>query len=218
MQFKLVTTKDNSHTLYVPELNEHYHSIHGAIQESQHVFIESGMNYLSRNSVKIFEVGFGTGLNALLTYLNATKKNIKINYHSIELNPLPERVYKKLNYSDILSIDKNIFRQLHELKWGDMHQLTSNFSLLKIHNDILNYYINDEYDIIYFDAFGPEVQPEIWEEKVFMKLFEALKMGGIITTYSAKGIIKRKLVKIGFKVETIPGPPGKREMIRAVKR
>ncbi len=218
MQLKLVKTNDNSHTLYIPELNEHYHSVHGAIQESQHVFINAGMNYLNRNSVKIFEVGFGTGLNALLTYLNATKNNILTYYHSIELNPLPEKIYKKLNFTDILGIDNNIFKQLHELKWDDMHQLTPNFSILKIHNDIINYYIDDEYDIIYFDAFGPEVQPEIWEEYLFMKLFEALKMGGIMTTYSAKGVIKRKLFKIGFKVETIPGPPGKREMIRAVKR
>lgn len=217
MELSIVTTEDNSHTLFVPKLNEHYHSIFGAIQESQHVYIDAGMNYSQKNPVSIFEMGFGTGLNAYLTYQNAKKNNIQVTYHTIDKYPLGNEIISKLNYPNLLGQDKKAYNKMHECSWNAFHLLSSNFKLYKIQADIQDFIFNFNFDIVYFDAFGPDVQPELWEENIFEKIINALNPQGLITTYSAKGKIKRILNKLNMKIETIPGPTGKREMIRAIK-
>lgn len=214
---ELKKSNDGSHTLFVPELNEHYHSIHGAYNESQHVFIEAGLNEIQKNEFKIFEVGFGTGLNAYLT-LNWTKnKHCSIQYHSIEKFPVPLEIVEQLNYPELVDGDSADFRKLHDCEWNQQQKITPQFFLNKIHDDLTTYRHQHKYDLIFFDAFAPEKQEEMWHENIFTQLFESLNEGGLLTTYCAKGIIKRRLKSVGFQVDSIPGPPGKREMIRAIK-
>jgi tRNA U34 5-methylaminomethyl-2-thiouridine-forming methyltransferase MnmC len=214
----LMKSADGSHTLYVEALNEHYHSVHGAIQESLHVFIHACFNHSSVNPVKIFEIGFGTGLNAILTFIETDKTDKIVVYHSIELYPIENQLADQLNYPEFLP-DKygKIFKQFHKLEWNKQHEIEKNFYLNKIQADLISYPLTEMYDIIYFDAFSPEKQPELWSESVFKKLFEHLNYGGILTTYSAKGLIKQRLRQVGFHVERLKGPPGKWQMIRATK-
>ena len=209
---------DGSHTLYVPDMDEPYHSLNGAITESTHVFIRNGFNNCWKDHINVFEVGFGTGLNALLTYIEAIGRNVVTTYHSIELKPLTDDIYGKLNYPSELgnNID-DIFSFMHTCEWNKSHPLNSYFVLHKIQDDFVHYELTEVYDIIYFDAFAPDKQSEMWTQQIFNKLFHHLSNGGILTTYSAKGEVKRKLVNAGFSVEYLPGPPGKREMIRALK-
>lgn len=214
---EIIKTKDGSHTLYVPSLNEHYHSVNGAIQESMHVFIKAGLHEVNKNPLTIFEVGFGTGLNAYLTYLDLKKKNIKVGYYSIELNPLTLEIINKLNYANILSDEPDIFLELHNCSWDMQNKISDSFMLHKIHGNLIELSIETTFDLIYLDAFGPDVQPELWSETILKKLIYMLNPRGILTTYSAKGKIKRLFKNLGQKVETIPGPPGKREMTRVTK-
>jgi tRNA U34 5-methylaminomethyl-2-thiouridine-forming methyltransferase MnmC len=216
--FKIVTTSDSSHTLFVPEINEHYHSIHGAIQESEFVFNNCGFNFLKSDPVRIFEVGFGTGLNALLTCLNALTHNREVFYTAIENNPLPGSLIDLLNYKDLVSRDgRPIFERLHSGKWNFPEKITSNFTLLKLKCDLTEDEIHGNFNLIYFDAFGPDKQPEMWTDEVFKKISEVTERNGILVTYSAKGSVQRMLCKNGFAVSLLPGPPGKRQIIRAVK-
>lgn len=220
MNRELVITRDGSHTIFVPELNEHYHSIFGAIQESKHVFIKEGLSYINRKSIAIFEIGLGTGLNAFLTLLEAIQNNYRIEYYAIEKYPLDIKAVYKLNYPGLLKLnkqEKELFYKINKTAWDTKTEFNSNFSLTKIKNDITEFSIPFLYDIVYFDAFAPEKQPEMWSRKVFQKIYNNLIQNGILTTYCAKGIVKRTLISVGYRVESIPGPQGKMEIIRAHK-
>lgn len=210
-------TTDGSTTLYLPEMDEHYHSIHGAIQESMHVFIKAGLWEIKQQKLSILEMGFGTGLNALMTLLFAKHKIIR--YHALELYPMPTELAGQLNYPVLFEEDNalEIFNQMHQSKWDELCTITPGFDLLKMKQDLLTYQPDTLFDLIYFDAFDPEKQPGLWTPAVFQMLGNATKKGGILVTYSAKGAVKRALINAGFEVEKIPGPPGKREMIRGRK-
>ncbi|MCB0409371.1 MAG: tRNA (5-methylaminomethyl-2-thiouridine)(34)-methyltransferase MnmD [Flavobacteriales bacterium] len=212
-------TSDGSHTLYVPELDETYHSIHGAVQEAKHVFINNGLEYFKGlKKFSVFEVGFGTGLNTILTKLYAEKNQVEINYHTIESFPISLEIIEKLNYAqEINGIEKEDFLKIHEISWGENHQLSAYFKLTKVHDRIQGYETDRKFDVIFYDAFGPRAQKEMWEKSIFEKMFSLLNSDGILVTYCAKGQVKRNLKEVGFVVETLPGPPGKREMTRAIK-
>ena len=213
----LIKTEDQSHTLFLPEIDEYYHSRFGAIEEALHIFIRSGYEKTDNNPLHIFEVGFGTGLNALLTFMRATRDNRKVFYSAIELYPLGPAVYTRLNYPQILHADPDVFLSMHELSWEKEHQLTENFLIRKIHADFLSYHFTRRYNLVYFDAFGPDKQPAMWAKSRLEAVFAALFPGGIFITYSAKGSLRRALEKTGFRVNRLPGPPGKREIIQAIK-
>ncbi len=228
MKRTLITTADGSHSLYVKDLDEHYHSIHGAIQEALHVFIKSGLQYMHNKNyqeINILEIGFGTGLNALLTCLEAEKLNIKINYTGLEAFPLEDNLLKELNYAEWIANlfqhektnVKKIFEQLHSSEWQKDVTISEHFKLNKINNTLQDVQLTRAFDLIYFDAFGPRVQPDMWEDELFSKIFSATTTNGCLVTYCAKGEVKRSLKRIGFKVETLPGPPRKREMVRGIK-
>ena len=220
---QIVFTQDGSNSLYIPELEEHYHSLHGALQESNHVFINAGLNYLlhqqKNKCIKILEVGFGTGLNCFLTYLESINRKIMIEYHGIEAFPVNTGILDSLNYQNIIpsNIANTSFKDLHDFTWNIVNQVDKDFKLLKKQIKIQDVILDSDYHLIYFDAFGPKVQSEMWTETIFNKLYQSLKHDGILVTYCAKGEIKRILKRVGFSVESIPGPPGKREMTRAVK-
>lgn len=218
MKRNLLITKDGSHTFYVPELDEHYHSVNGAVQESQHIFIEAGFDTCNADPINIFEAGFGTGLNALLTALRATQKRQRVLYTSIEKYPLEESEIKSLNYDMFTDPEgKKIFRMIHETEWDSITEINGYFSLLKIRGDMVSDNIPGKYDLIYFDAFGPDKQPIMWSRKLFGKIAAITEANGVFVTYSAKGDVKRNLREHGFRVTLLPGPPGKRHIIRAVK-
>jgi len=213
-------TADGSHTLYVEKLDETYHSTHGAIQEAKHVFINAGLNYIEKNELNILEVGFGTGLNAFLTLLEAEKKGLKINYTGIEAFPLDEEVIQQLNYKEELRStvkEEGRYNLLHSVEWESEQKITEPFQLHKIKIELATYTPKEHFDIIYFDAFGPRVQPDMWTEAIFEKMYNCLTKNGILVTYCAKGSVKRGLKTVGFELESLPGPPGKREMTRAIK-
>lgn len=210
-----VTTSDGSSTFYSNNFNENYHSSHGALQESQYVFIEKGLNYFPVNvRLKVFELGFGTGLNALLSLKAVTSQ--EIDYHSVEKFPLSQ--HEHFLFSQTLSdSDKIIYDKLISAKWNTATSINSKFNLTKYHVCIEKFNIGSNYNIIYFDAFSPRKQPELWQPYLLEKMYTALSAKGILVTYCAKGEVKRTLREVGFSVETLPGPPGKREMIRAIK-
>jgi tRNA U34 5-methylaminomethyl-2-thiouridine-forming methyltransferase MnmC len=215
---QLVTTSDGSHTIFVPELNEHYHSIHGAVQESSLVYIKNGLGYCDNDPLNIFEVGFGSGLNALLTAISDFHKKQIIYYTSIEKYPLPENLIQSLNHWSFAgSKGKQIFDSIHNSKWGIFGKITDNFYLKKINCDLIRDNIEGKFDLVYFDAFGPDKQPEMWTINVIKKIAEVTAGKGILVTYSAKGEVRRILKACGFDISLLPGPPGKRQMIRAVK-
>ena len=222
MQLSLIKTADGSHSLYVKELDEHYHSIHGAIQESKHVFIEAGLKHISSSNnsqINILEIGLGTGLNALLSFIESQKSNLKINYTAIEAFPLEINLINQLNYIECLKEENqnNIFHTIHSCYWEKEISLSPLFTIHKIKTTLQEINFSSNYHLIYFDAFGPSVQPTMWTEEIFLKLFLVLKPNDCLVTYCAKGEVKRTLKKVGFIVETLAGPPGKREMIRAKK-
>jgi tRNA U34 5-methylaminomethyl-2-thiouridine-forming methyltransferase MnmC len=218
---KIITTSDGSHSILNEELNEVYHSIHGAIQESAHVFIKSGLEYaLEKNfstPLSIFEVGFGTGLNALLTLQYSLQHQKKIHYTSVEQSPLPTEIWSQLNYASLINL-KNEFETMHQATWGTLQPITPDFNLLKLHTTLQLFEIPyGGYDLIYYDAFAPSKQPELWAFSILEKITHGLKRGGFIVTYCAKGQLKRDLATLGLAVETLPGPPGKKEMVRGLK-
>ena len=209
---------DGSHTIYSNEFKEHYHSVHGAITESMHVFIENGLHAVHKNPVNMLEIGFGTGLNAFLTVIDSVKNNRSVYYETIELFPLEQEIINDFNYTGFFEKEfKKYFHRIHECEWNEKIVITQNFQFKKISGDALKYEFSQLSDLIFFDAFSPESQPEMWSRQIFERLYLSLSKGGILTTYCAKGIVKRILKDIGFKVELLPGPPGKRHMIRAVK-
>jgi tRNA U34 5-methylaminomethyl-2-thiouridine-forming methyltransferase MnmC len=214
-KIKIIETADGSFSLLNEELNETYHSTHGAVQESKHVFIEHGLKKLQQSvsTISILEVGFGTGLNALLTF-NEVMGNYNVEYTSLETFPLLEEVWNKLNYPDPFGI----FSKLHEASWDMENAIAQNIKLRKVKQPIQSVdFLNQKFDLIYFDAFAPNKQPEMWEIPVLSKVVEVMNQGSIFVTYCAKGQLKRDLKSLGLLVESLPGPPGKREMIRAIK-
>ena len=206
----------------MPELKEHYHSVFGAINESRHIFIGAGFKYIveRKTNLKILEIGFGTGLNALLTYIEAENSGCSVEYIAIELNPLAENIYSKLNFNDLIDYpgSQRIFLHLHQSPWNELVKLSSAFHLQKINISLQDYQPGSEtFDLVYFDAFGPDIQPEMWTREVFEKMAFCLKKDGILVTYSTKGTVKRNLASAGFKIVKLPGPTGKREILRAIK-
>ncbi len=217
-KIKIIVTGDGSHSLLNEALDETYHSRHGAVQESMHVFIEQGFNYLREKQkpelLSILEVGFGTGLNALLTLTESIKSGLKTSYTSLETYPLDTDVWMTLNYPD----PYNLYKRLHQAEWQKWAEIHLDFNLLKIEKPLqLVELAPAQFDLIYFDAFAPNKQPEMWELPVLEKAVKALASGGIFVTYCAKGQLKRDLKALGLIVESLPGPPGKREMVRALK-
>ena len=218
---EIVTTKDGSHTISIPAMKVTYHSIHGAIQESVHVFIEAGLNYVMKQStnvpIRIFEMGFGTGLNAFLTAIKAIETKTNIHYTSIEISPLLLEEMALLNYPQTLGHEE-FFQKIHQGSWEEELALHEFFTLQKIKKDLFNFSTPQSFNIIYYDAFAPSAQPELWSKEVFGKLFAMLDVNGLLVTYCSKGDVRRAMMAAGFIVEKIPGPPGKREMLRGEKK
>lgn len=210
------TTADGSATIYLPELDEHYHSVKGARTESQYVFVDCGLNHCRKEKVRILEIGFGTGLNAALTAMAAGGRHIE--YFTVELYPLSSEELEATGYCPLFP--PGLFRGIHEAGWGNLVEITPEFSIKKINCDITgaSAELPEDADVVYFDAFAPDKQPEMWTDHIFRKIYGAMSPGGILTTYCAKGEVRRRLQSVGFTVERLPGPPGgKREILRAVK-
>jgi tRNA U34 5-methylaminomethyl-2-thiouridine-forming methyltransferase MnmC len=217
MELKLKLTNDGSHTLYRTDLDETYHSTHGAIQESKHVFIKKGLDYscsdLGKKKISILEVGFGTGLNCFLSFLYAKKNNIFIEYTALEINPLCNQIVKELNYCTNQD-EQCIFNKMHSVNWNELNGISSDFKLNKIHNSLQEYTFKNTFDLVYFDAFGPRVEPNLWKKEWYEKIKTSLNNNAIIVTYCAKGAVRRDLISAGYIIERLEGPPGKREMLR----
>lgn len=215
MKRMITNTDDGSATLFVPELNEHYHSTKGARTESQHIFIDMGLKASEALAPRILEIGFGTGLNAWLTLEEAERSERNIHYTGLELYPLEWQMIAQLDYA----ANQELFEQLHTAPWQEAVAITPHFTLLKMEVDANKWQTEESFDLIYFDAFAPEKQPEMWSQELFNRLYVLLNDGGILTTYCAKGVIRRLLQAAGFIVERLPGPPGgKREILRARKQ
>lgn len=217
MKREIRTTSDGSKTLYVSHWDECYHSVHGAHQESMHVFIDKGLNAVKAHSIRIVEYGFGTGLNALLSVLACENSKRFIHYTGLEKYPVSKEEWNAVEYGRNRH-EIELFTQLHEAEWNRDVPLNPFFTLHKIETDFATAPIEDaSIDLIYYDAFAPSAQPELWTEEAFKRCFDSLKPGGILVTYCAKGQVKRNMKSVGFQIEALPGPPGKREMTRAVK-
>jgi tRNA U34 5-methylaminomethyl-2-thiouridine-forming methyltransferase MnmC len=213
---ELRITGDGSHTIYVKELDEPYHSIHGSLQESMHVFINQGFRLIRHTPVHILEIGLGTGLNLLLTLASSQKTGTEIIYHAVEKYPLMPEEFGVLNFEQFIpDLPPGILQALHMGPWGKKFSLTEKFRVLKEHADIRSMAPGDIFDLVYFDAFAPDKQPELWSEKIFTRVADSMKSGSILVTYAAKGSVRRTMKACGFQVEKLPGPPGKREMTRA---
>lgn len=219
MKRKVITTSDGSKTIHLEDWNEQYHSKHGAVQEAYHVFIKNGLFHIDVEEPKILEIGFGTGLNALITCLEAHKRNQKISYTGVEKYPVEASLVKQLDYVDALSAAefKAHFELMHECDWNSVIEIAPHFTLHKQQKDFLAIQDTSAYHLVYFDAFGARVQPELWTVGIFAKMFKALMNKGTLVTYAAKGSVRRAMLEVGFTVERLPGPPGKREMLRATK-
>lgn len=219
MKKEIILTRDGSSSIFLPELNETYHSTFGAIQEAKHVFIKNGLSLLNDKSVSILEIGFGTGLNAFITFLEAIKSNQIINYVGVEAYPVELDIIEELNYvSQLEAIEyQAVFNEMHHSKWEVEKKITSNFNLTKRKLKFEEIIDLDKYNLIYFDAFGFDVQPELWSEEIFQKMYNALLPDGILVTYACRTIIKNAMKTAGFTVKKLPGAPGKREMLFARK-
>ncbi|TXK75968.1 tRNA (5-methylaminomethyl-2-thiouridine)(34)-methyltransferase MnmD [Mesonia sp. K4-1] len=221
MKREIMTTADGSTTIHLPDWNEQYHSKHGAIQEAYHVFIKMGLSHIpiTTNALHVLEIGFGTGLNALITCLEAKNQNRKINYCGVEGYPVSQEEVSQLNYATALdhASAEAYFQTIHAGKWEEKFSIHENFQLIKEEKMFDKIENKNEFHLIYFDAFGARVQPELWEVSIFKKMYEALKNQGVLVTYSAKGSVRRAMQEVGFTVERLEGPPGKREMLRATK-
>jgi tRNA U34 5-methylaminomethyl-2-thiouridine-forming methyltransferase MnmC len=224
MQRNLIVTKDGSHTVAIPEWKVSYHSVYGAVQESLHVYIEAGFIHwwnLNENASQcvVFEMGLGTGLNALLTTLEARRRQRKVFYETVEAFPLEIAIVEKLNYCSALkeSLWQPVFDSLHTCAWNSIQHITPFFSFKKVKALLADYIPGEPIDVIFYDAFAPRAQPELWTQPVFEKLLAMLAPGGILVTYCSKGNVRRAMLAAGFQVEKIPGPVGKREMLRGTK-
>lgn len=219
MKRKIITTGDGSKTIQIEDWNEQYHSIHGAVQEAYHVFIKHGLSLFKDEPVSILEIGFGTGLNAIITAIEAPKSNLNIDYTGVEAYPVEAEEVAELNYIAQLNASnfEDVFNKMHNENWEVKTEISPNFNLLKREQNFLDITDKEAYNLIYFDAFGARVQPELWTENIFGIMYNALQTNGVLVTYAAKGSVRRAMLAVGFKVERLPGPPGKREMLRATK-
>ena len=222
MKRKIITTGDGSKTIHIPEWNEQYHSKHGALNEALHVFINSGLRYIFESNkykaINVLEIGFGTGLNAFLTAIEAQKFDVKVNYVGVEAYPVLDDEVSLLNYVEQVDNTKNsLFNKLHEVPWETEHQISSNFNLTKRKQFFADIKEKNRFHLIYYDAFGARVQPELWTKEMFQIMYDALLPNGVLVTYAAIGQVKRDMKEIGFTVERLAGPPGKRHMLRALK-
>ena len=221
MKPQIIPTADGSQTLFLPEMNEQYHSVNGAQTESKYVFIEKGFLHYPGATPTVFEVGFGTGLNALLTAIHAEKTKRKTTYITVENYPLDKKIIEQLNYGQLFSDQaKEWFKKIHACSWDKMTEISPWFFLQKMKLDVTTATLTETepFDIVFFDAFGPDKQPEMWTPEIFKKIYDRCSPGGIFVTYSAKGEVRRQLSNVGFEMERLPGPPGKKQMLRGIKR
>lgn len=222
MQRIIQQTEDGYNTLYIPEMDEHYHSVKGACTESEHIFINMGLKHCNAEQPRILEIGFGTGLNAILTAIEAEKEKRSVTYHTLEMYPLESELTCNLGYETFMDdAHAALFRQMHDAEWEKEIRLTPYFTIKKIQCDFTKeeqWNKGNRYDLVYFDAFAPEKQPEMWTDSIFHTIYDIMDCNGILVTYCAKGCVRRELQSCGFKVERLPGPPnGKREILRATK-
>lgn len=217
LERKIITTLDGSTTIQLVDWDECYHSKNGAIQEAYHVFIKNGLNLIQDKSVSILEIGFGTGLNALVTFLEAQKHHLNIYYTGVEAYPVSLEEAMLMNYTTQLQIENIDFRNMHESPWEETIAITSAFKLTKRKHFFNQIRDVNQFDLIYFDAFGYQYQPELWSTDIFQVMFNALKEKGVLVTYAARGAVKRSMKEVGFTVTKVEGPPGKREMMIAFK-
>ncbi|MBT8271126.1 MAG: tRNA (5-methylaminomethyl-2-thiouridine)(34)-methyltransferase MnmD [Bacteroidia bacterium] len=221
MKRRILTTKDGSHTIQIEEWEEQYHSVHGAIGESKHVFIENGLKHWLRvnssNTIAILEYGFGTGLNTFLTYIETEQNCIKIDYVGLEAFPCKPEEIELLNYHELLKLEQSEFLNLHSSPWDRPVSISQNFVMTKKKISFDQFVSEKKYDLVYYDAFGSRVQPELWTRENFERIFDLLENNGVLVTYSSKGRVRRAMEDIGYRVERLPGPPGKRHMLRATK-
>lgn len=222
---QIIMTEDGSHSLFIQGSNISYHSMHGAIRESKHIFIQEGLEYFyeriktNKSTINIFEVGFGTGLNALLTLQFALEKQQDILYETVEPFPLSTEEFQQLNYTSLINEKlSDSYKKMHQCKWDVSIFIHELFSFKKIQGYLQDFNTDQQFHIIYFDAFDPVAQPGLWSENIFQKMYDLLFPGGILVTYSSKGLVRRAMQSAGFIVEKLKGPPGKREIVRAEKR
>ena len=220
MRPEIILTADGSHSLFLRDLNENYHSVNGAITESVHVFINNGLLFRKQLAMTVFEVGFGTGLNALLTAFFAENKGFTIHYLSVEKYPLEPETIQGLNYPEQMGKGgRMLWEKIQKAAWNKKITISNFFHLTKLRLDMTSLDLPKDsggFDVIYFDAFSPDVQPEMWQPEIFELLFQKCNRGAVITTYSAKGEVRRRMKAAGFSVEKLPGPPGKKEMLRGI--
>lgn len=218
---QIITTQDGTPTIRLSDVGVTYHSRYGALQESKHVYIEAGLFYksITKKQLNILEVGFGTGLNTLLTCLESNRLKLDVKYTALDNNPLTEEIFTAINYANYLDAPHahEVFLKLHQCEWESWQVFSETFSLLKKQVDAQHWLNENSYDLIFYDAFAPDTQPELWTEQVMQNMYDSLLDGGILVTYCAKSAFKRALKNAGFRVEALPGPPGKREMTRALK-
>lgn len=220
MKREIIQTSDGSTTIHIPEWKESYHSKHGAIQEANHVFIKNGLSLFEGRDIAIMEIGFGTGLNAFITFLESSKLKQDIDYVGVEAYPVSNEELAAMNYVAELGVSsqQSIFNLMHQSNWEEKCIIDGHFDLTKrkqFFDDIVD---ENYFDLIYFDAFGYHVQPDLWSTEIFRKMYSALKDNGVLVTYAARGVVKRSMIEVGFTVEKLAGPPGKREMFRATKK
>ncbi len=219
MERKIIKTLDGSTTIQLVDWNECYHSKMGAVQEAYHVFIKNGLDLMKKESVSILEIGFGTGLNAFITFLESEQKNLQIEYTGVEAYPVIESEAFAMNYVNELNAEsfESIFKKMHQCNWEEETTISNNFTLTKRKQLFEDIDAINQFDLIYFDAFGYQVQPELWSTEIFNKMYLALKENGVLVTYAARGVVKRSMQEVGFFVKKVAGPPGKREMMIAFK-
>ena len=219
MKKEIILTRDGSSSIFLPELNETYHSRFGAIQEAKHVFIKNGLSLFNDKSVSILEIGFGTGLNAFITFLETLETHQNINYVGVEAYPVAIKIIENLNYVSALNATayQSIFDEMHLSDWESVNRMATHFNLTKRKQKFEDISDSNAFNLIYFDAFGFDVQPELWSEAIFQKMYEALLPNGVLVTYACRTSIKKAMINAGFKVEKLQGAPGKREMLRAFK-
>lgn len=219
MKREIAITADGSSTIFIPEWNESYHSKHGAIQEAYHVFIKNGFSLFEGKPISILEIGFGTGLNAFITLVVANRSKTKVNYTGVEAFPVLDSELNHLNYSNQFEKEfQHYFTEIHKTPWEQEEQITPGFCLTKNQMYFQDIDFENSFDLIYFDAFGYRVQPELWSVEIFAKMYKALKANGVLVTYACRTSIKNAMLEVGFGVEKLPGAPGKREMLRATKK
>ena len=219
MKREIIITDDGSTTIRIPDWDENYHSTHGAIQEAKHVFIKNGLDlFQNQDSISILEIGFGTGLNAFITFLETVNKE-KVNYVGVEAYPISQDEIAQMNYVTELDAEKyqEIFDKMHACDWENQQTITENFILTKRKQFFQDIEDKNQFDLIYFDAFGFPLQPELWSEVIFKKMYDALLPKGTLVTYACRSSIKNAMLSVGFSIEKLPGAPGKREMLRATK-